>query len=118
MRHSRALFGEPDSLDRDDAANQWVFGAVNDTHAAAAQFAEDFIPAGFSGCHHLVLTDGCKTLASTFSPISAEVNPPSELVFRSRHGRSCSSVSLVLRDQLLLSRVAGHLPSAPFHLSE
>src|SRR6267143_2047737 len=52
-----------------------------------------------------------RPLASTFSPISAEVNPPSELVFRSRHGRSCGSVSLVLRDQLLLSSIAGHLPS-------
>src|ERR1700686_5269048 len=40
-----------------------------------------------------------RRLTSTFSPISPEVNPPSELVFRSRHGRSCSSVSLVLRDQ-------------------
>src|SRR5260370_42554526 len=59
-----------------------------------------------------------RRLTSTFSPIPAEVNPPSELVFRSRHGRSSSSVSLVLRDQLRISHVAGHLPCAPFHLSE
>src|ERR1700682_712614 len=59
-----------------------------------------------------------RRLTSTFSPIPAEVNPPSELVFRSRHGRGSGSVSLVLRDQLLLSHVAGHLPSGPFRLSE
>ncbi len=53
MGHSRALFGELDSLDRDGAANRWVLGAVNDTHAAAAQFAQDFIPASFGGCVHL-----------------------------------------------------------------
>src|ERR1700720_1401594 len=52
-----------------------------------------------------------RRLTSTFSPISPEVNPPSGLVFRSRHGRS-------LRDQLQLSHVTGHLPSRPFHLSE
>jgi len=53
MGHSRALFGDLDSLDRDGATNRWVLRAVNDTHAAAAQFAQDFIPTDFCGCDHL-----------------------------------------------------------------
>src|ERR1700687_4442505 len=76
MRHSRALFGEPDSLDRDGAANRWVFGAVNDTHAAAAQFAEDFIPAGFDGCDHLPIPKERTQngLQCHFAPFLTEVN--------------------------------------------
>jgi hypothetical protein len=52
MGQTRALCGELDGLDRDNATNRWVFRAVNDTHATAAQFAQDFVPASFGGCDH------------------------------------------------------------------
>jgi hypothetical protein len=85
---SGAFFGEPNGLDGNDAADQRVFSAIDDTHAAPAEFAEDFVPAGFGGCDHFVATDGSETLLlCTMSLISAEVNAPSEPVFRSCYGR-------------------------------
>src|SRR5215475_12242221 len=94
MGHPGVLFRKPKRLGRYNAANQGVFGAVNDTHAATAQFAEDFIPAGFGGCFHLPSLfprKDTQRLTLTFAPFSAAVNGPSELVFRSRHERTFDS---------------------------
>src|SRR6267154_3286230 len=90
MGHSRALFRQLDNLDCDNAANRWILGAVNDTHAATAQFALNFIPASFGGCDHLPIPkmQTQNGLLCTFALFFAEVNAPLSALFRTRHGKS------------------------------
>src|SRR5712672_2613643 len=102
MGHSRALFRQLDNLDRDNAANGWILGAVNDTHSATAQFALNFIPASFGGCDHLPIPKylAQNGLLCTFALFFAEVNAPLSALFRTRHGKSRGRVrvwSQVLR---------------------
>src|SRR5258708_3592937 len=51
-REPRALFTQPDGLDRDGTPDHWIHGFVNDTHRATAQFTDDFVSSGFCYCWH------------------------------------------------------------------
>src|ERR1700730_10812701 len=56
-----ALGAEFNSFDRDSAADNRVSGLVNDTHSAAAEFADNFVTSGLRKRRHRYVRHGRET---------------------------------------------------------